>query len=437
MAVRVRATNRQLTTTRRPVAQDFKSSLDFNGTSSRVTIAPNPVALQVTTGTFAAWIKMKNLTANSGIICKSVGAAGYYLAYRNGGVRLEINSTVNSPLGVISRGEWVHVAGTFNGTANSIYVNGQLSGTTTVASTTITDSNTTLAVGSYSSPFDYFPGNIVNARVLNRGLTATEVMDLYSSGIVPTGTTALALNLQEGAGTTALDTSGNNNNGTITAATYSADVPSVQRQLVGGNMVKNGGFEYAPPSGANVATTSTTVFVDGTTGGSNTNKLFGMGVLQYATGASAMFDYTERKSGICSFKISTTSTVGRVGGIIGNVADDGLRLPSTFSNNPIIVNQGVHNLSLWVKTLNAAANSGIIVYHVYNQAGTRISANNVLTQTFSGTNDWTYVQQNITFPANSYYCVISVRLNAAGNVSDLWFDDVTLTPTVNTTRAIA
>ena len=65
-------------------------------------------------------------------------------------------------------------------------------------------------------------------RIWKRALTATEVSDLYYNGL--TRGSAMSTGLvgewlfNEGSGTTALDTSGSGNNGTITGATYTTDV---------------------------------------------------------------------------------------------------------------------------------------------------------------------------------------------------------------------
>ena len=65
-----------------------------------------------------------------------------------------------------------------------------------------------------------------NLKVFNTALTAAQVADLYNNPekVVPTGVDNTALKLwlpmQEGAGTTAYDGSGNGNHGTISGATY-------------------------------------------------------------------------------------------------------------------------------------------------------------------------------------------------------------------------
>ena len=72
----------------------------------------------------------------------------------------------------------------------------------------------------------YLDGGLSNVRAFNTALTAAQIADLYNNPekIVPTGVDDTALKLwlpmQEGAGTTAYDGSGNGNHGTISGATY-------------------------------------------------------------------------------------------------------------------------------------------------------------------------------------------------------------------------
>ena len=77
--------------------------------------------------------------------------------------------------------------------------------------------------GSFS---DYWKGLLANFKIFNTALTAAQVADLYNNPekVVPTGVDNTALKLwlpmQEGAGTTAYDGSGNGNHGAISGATY-------------------------------------------------------------------------------------------------------------------------------------------------------------------------------------------------------------------------
>ena len=109
----------------------------------------------------------------------------------------------------------------------SLYQNGILIESKTVASNVDTSymPNGWKIGRSYDGSFPT-NGKISNFKTFNVALTAAQVADLYNNPekVVPTGVDNTALKLwlpmQEGAGTTAYDGSGNGNHGTISGATY-------------------------------------------------------------------------------------------------------------------------------------------------------------------------------------------------------------------------
>jgi peptidoglycan/xylan/chitin deacetylase (PgdA/CDA1 family) len=75
-------------------------------------------------------------------------------------------------------------------------------------------------------------GAIDEARIWSRALSATEVQNLYLYNDVPRNGLVAEYLFNEGSGTTATDSSGNGNNGTITGATYVTDAPLKTRVVV-------------------------------------------------------------------------------------------------------------------------------------------------------------------------------------------------------------
>jgi len=122
---------------------------------------------------------------------------------------------------------WDHVACTYNGSTQSIYVNGILQNSKSLTGTIIT-SGTTIELGTYGTGDYSFNGWLANHRVYNRALSAAEVQQNYQAEQyrfeTPAGpaTNGLLLywdagNLDSypGTGTTIYDLSGNGNNGTL------------------------------------------------------------------------------------------------------------------------------------------------------------------------------------------------------------------------------
>ena len=114
-----------------------------------------------------------------------------------------------------------------DGTTAKCFLNGQSFGTEQTITAINLTNPTNVALGSRNTgTASFLNGQIAGFKIFNTALTAAQVADLYNNPekIVPTGVSNDALKLwlpmQEGAGTTAYDGSGNGNHGTISGATY-------------------------------------------------------------------------------------------------------------------------------------------------------------------------------------------------------------------------
>lgn len=207
-------------------------ALDFDGVNDKVNITTDDIDLQE----FSV-VQYVNLgaTAASKIFYSNYAAAG------NVGFATGISdSTANVPkfytkgtLGdtlfgsfALNAGEWYQIVATYDGATKKIYVNGILD-TSVAFSNTIVYTNATNQIGALSGSIaQALDGQLSNIKIFNTALTAAQVADLYNNPekVVPTGVDNTALKLwlpmQEGAGTTAYDGSGNENHGTISGATY-------------------------------------------------------------------------------------------------------------------------------------------------------------------------------------------------------------------------
>lgn len=76
---------------------------------------------------------------------------------------------------------WNHVAVVLNGTEATLYTNGQLVGTGTLALPNITSVN--LAIGALDYPGRYFNGMIDEVRIYKRALTAEEITSRYAAAL--------------------------------------------------------------------------------------------------------------------------------------------------------------------------------------------------------------------------------------------------------------
>jgi hypothetical protein len=330
----------------RQTIQNSNASLYFNGNAYANTASNSTLSL-ANGFTVAGWIKISKFitastrqkmiaTANWGFGATSTTQK---LSFTTIGVK-DYDSTGSS----IQPGTWVFACAVLDSSNDvTFYLNGVLDSVVTGTNPATTTAGVT-SLGQRPTPTDRHIGNLSGVRVFNRELTAQEILSLYN-GTVPSGVIAEYL-LTEGAGTIAYDTSGNGNNGTITSGTWTRDTPTKTRKLVNNNLVYNGDFEIAPPAATNVATTTGGRYVDGTAGGSapSAQSVFGWIMWNYIGSYAAQFDYSVKRDGIASMKISTTATASTVG-LRVSIHND----PSFKHNNIPVLPSTSYTASGWVK----------------------------------------------------------------------------------------
>jgi len=226
-------------------------ALDFDGVNDHITISnSNGINITGNALTIAGYINTDGSTAWQGICYKDGGNnKGYQLfvdktgdpniafgIHTGGFYRLYSNE-------VIENNKWYFVVATYDGANQSIYINGAFDNSQ-AATGNITDSSAeNLYIGRNTGGSERFNGEIGGFKIFNTALTATQVADLYNNPekVVPTGVSDSALKLwlpmQEGAGTTAYDGSGNGNHGTISGATYTHGIgaPVAQTAVIDWN----------------------------------------------------------------------------------------------------------------------------------------------------------------------------------------------------------
>lgn len=233
LPARTPATSRT-TASNRVAVRDMGTALRFDGVDDAVTA--NSISSLGTGATIAFWFKSSKLSANGclfanstsssdriGIIQRTDGSicAGYY----NGSSYVSPKSDNKN----LSNGFWHNVIYTFNGTIGTLCINGVVATGTTQP---ILASINRLSIGSGVDLATDFQGIIDEPRIWNRALTADEIQNLYLYGSVPQDGLVAEYLFDEASGTTAIDSSGNGNNGTITGATYTTDVPLTLRDSI-------------------------------------------------------------------------------------------------------------------------------------------------------------------------------------------------------------
>ena len=221
-SLNVNITNQVLLTGQNPPA------LSFDGINDYVDCGTKDIFKLSSALTIEGWFKLNPDTpVGRGVIQKNPGTSDYdYMLYLSSlghpGFYLKtpdatvyaIHYTKN-----IRDGEWHHWVGTFDGTYMRLYIDGELKAESDTGGVSIRTSNTPLYI--FRGWRGYLMGFARNIRMYNRALSAAEVIHNNQNPYSPTTSgLILWLKMDEGAGTTAYDSSGLGNHGTIYGATW-------------------------------------------------------------------------------------------------------------------------------------------------------------------------------------------------------------------------
>jgi hypothetical protein len=212
------------------LAQLPRIYLQFDGRTSYVEVPDSPDLSVGSTGslTVSAWMKPDTLsfphTEGTGYVhwlgkgedSRQEWVFRMYSAGNTENRENRISFYVFDPVGhlgigsyfqdAITPGQWIHVVGVADGQSTFIYKNGVMRDTDVYAGSILPQHGTAplrLGTRDFNS---YFLGGLAEVRLWNRALTATEISNLYSSGIVSQQGLVAELLLKEGRGSLARDT---------------------------------------------------------------------------------------------------------------------------------------------------------------------------------------------------------------------------------------
>lgn len=158
----------------------YGGALSFDGVNDWVTVNDNNL-LELSAGmTLEAWVYP---TSSSGVrdilIKEGSGVDIFNLYHRNGNGLPESNAFINGSNrtaqgSALPLNTWSHIAGTYDGTALRLYVNGTLAASTNISGS-IATSTGPLRIGGNSLWGEFFAGRIDEVRIYDRALTQTEI----------------------------------------------------------------------------------------------------------------------------------------------------------------------------------------------------------------------------------------------------------------------
>jgi len=240
-------------------AGKFNKALSFDGSSSYVNCGNNS-SLNMGTGSFthSAWIKAPEGNTNRNIIDKGLGTTAYGFRLGTDG-KVSVDIRGGGAIGTASTirvddNSWHYVSVVLDQSSDlvKIYIDGVLNNTGDASAIGDTDNSNNFFIGADNANQYYFDGTIDEVKIYNYALTEDEIKAEYNrgkvtvmgalggdaaSGAASTASTAeycvpgdtadcdppvAEWKFEEHSGTSAYDTSGNANTGTITNATYTS-----------------------------------------------------------------------------------------------------------------------------------------------------------------------------------------------------------------------
>ncbi len=204
-------------------------ALSFDGVNDYVDLGTPATFPTAPPLTISAWVKFNTVGAaanNRHLVCGNTNQWCFYHKQANNKMTLGKNGLdeVVSNTAISDTTTWHHVAVSYNGSNATFYLDGASDGSPAY---TTSFSATQMTIGVTAGLTGYLPGSLDDVRIYNRALSASEITRLYhSAGKVtqknPNKTGLVGwwtLDSNDINGTTAVDKSGNGNNGTLTGTT--------------------------------------------------------------------------------------------------------------------------------------------------------------------------------------------------------------------------
>jgi hypothetical protein len=212
-----------------------EGSVSFPGGAGNYISIPDNPTLDITGAiTVEAWINISSSVLGGAIVCKGSGGGGeaYCLDLGAGALgtacaRFYVRNT--STIGicghqtVINANTWYHLAGVYNGSTVTLYINGVATNAPNTYNGGILTNDHIVSIGSRQSgsgTYDFYvQGMIDEVRIWNIARTSAEINNSMYCQIAANSSGLVAYyRLNEGSGTIAADAAGGDNNGTLTGS---------------------------------------------------------------------------------------------------------------------------------------------------------------------------------------------------------------------------
>jgi len=166
------------------------NAMRFNGGEDYVQLsASSSFDLNSNTVTLAAWTKLEYLPSEMLTLFGPIfdSEIDQYVIYEDRGnkeLRFKVTTTESAerpgiPESFLTKGEWIHVVGVYNGNTAKIYLNGILMDSHNISGNVRVGQEARLGKSGDPASSSHFTGSIDNVEVYNLALSAEEVWQLY------------------------------------------------------------------------------------------------------------------------------------------------------------------------------------------------------------------------------------------------------------------
>jgi hypothetical protein len=232
----------------------------FDGSTDTITTNTATTALNPATVTVSGWVNFTNFNNDYQGLFSNGGQGIQMMFRRSGKIAFYIlcsGGTVGGVVGTATlvTNTWYFVSMTYDSTnGQKVYVNGVLDSSAAANGTpNVTSGTSAIGWQTSSQPARKFAGAISNVTVYGVALTPTQINTLYTGGTISSGLVG-QWKLNEGSGTTAIDSSTSGLNGTW------AGTPSGSSGYYGSNIITSGtviprqtGFDLTQPGNTSAA----------------------------------------------------------------------------------------------------------------------------------------------------------------------------------------
>lgn len=169
---------------------NIEGALAFNGFDHAVIVADAPILATPGQLTLAAWVRHPPTSSFRSILDKrDANEDGYDLYLTDlGTLFMRVNHETLEGFNPVADGTWHHVAGIYDGTQITLYVDGQVDVTLAVDAGPI-ETTSDLVLGRHFGDLDVaFAGRLDDVQIYDVALGTDKVLDLISAGGPPGGT---------------------------------------------------------------------------------------------------------------------------------------------------------------------------------------------------------------------------------------------------------